>query len=82
MYENKRVLYFCKDLRGYSFSVLKNFSVLVGKSSYRNSIMRAGRMTHQEKALVAKPEDLSLIPLNYNEEGERTDSFYPPPHTK
>lgn len=45
--------------------------------------MRAGKMTHQEKALVAKPEDLSLIPLNYNEEGERTDSFYtPPPHTQ
>lgn len=58
--------------------MLKNFSVLVGKSSYRNSIVRAGKMTHQEKALVAKPEDLSLISLNYNEEGKRADS---PPHT-
>lgn len=38
-------------------------------------------MTHQEKALVANPEDLSLILLNNNEEGERTDSFSPP-HTK
>lgn len=71
--------------------MLKNFSVLVGKSSYRNSVLvgkssyrnsivRAGKMTHQEKALVAKPEDLSLIILNYNEEGERTD-LPPPTHT-
>lgn len=73
--------------------MLKNFSVLVGKSSYRNSVLvgkssyrnsivRAGKMTHQEKALVAKPEDLSLILLNYNEEGERTDSSPPPPQNK
>lgn len=63
--------------------MLKNFSVLVGKSSYRNSVLvgkssyrnsivRAGKMTHQE--------DLSLIILNYNEEGERTD--LPPPTHK
>lgn len=65
---NKCVLSVCKDLKGIFIS-----RALVGKRSYRNSIMRAGAMTHQEKALVAKPEVLSLIPWNYMEEGERTN---------
>lgn len=79
MCENKCVLSVCKDLKGIFIFSSKVLSVLVGKSSYRNSIMRAGEVTHQEKVLVANPKVLSLIPSNYMEEGKRTDSP-PPPH--